>query len=91
MNDIFNTMKFQFQSENPFAQNVKFKWESRTAYIGFNYRFSGGKTVLNQEEKEIVMKNKAEEVLCNKKTLVQKNSRYLFIWSFFFIIALHFT
>ncbi len=43
VNDIFNTMRFQFQSENPFTQNGRFKWESRTAYIGFNYRFGGGK------------------------------------------------
>ncbi|WP_299679733.1 outer membrane beta-barrel family protein [uncultured Tenacibaculum sp.] len=43
VNDIFNTMQFQFQSSNPFVQNGRFKWESRTAYIGFNYRFGGGK------------------------------------------------
>ncbi|SEB40871.1 Outer membrane receptor proteins, mostly Fe transport [Tenacibaculum sp. MAR_2009_124] len=43
VNDIFNTMRFQFQSENPFTQNGRFKWESRTSYIGFNYRFGGGK------------------------------------------------
>lgn len=43
VNDIFNTMKFQFNSNNPFVQNGRFKWESRTAYIGFNYRFGGGK------------------------------------------------
>ena len=43
VNDIFNTMRFQFNSSNPFTQNGRFKWESRTAYIGFNYRFGGGK------------------------------------------------
>ncbi|CAL2090546.1 TonB-dependent receptor domain-containing protein [Tenacibaculum sp. 190524A02b] len=43
VNDIFNTMKFQFNSTNPFTQNGRFKWESRTTYIGFNYRFGGGK------------------------------------------------
>ncbi|CAM1371132.1 TonB-dependent receptor domain-containing protein [Tenacibaculum xiamenense] len=43
VNDIFNTMRFQFQSENPFTQNGRFKWESRTTYLGFNYRFGGGK------------------------------------------------
>ncbi|TCI85269.1 outer membrane beta-barrel family protein [Tenacibaculum sp. M341] len=43
VNDIFNTMRFQFNSSNPFVQNGRFKWESRTAYIGFNYRFGGGK------------------------------------------------
>ena len=43
VNDIFNSMKFKFDSTNPFVQNGQFKWESRTAYIGFNYRFGGGK------------------------------------------------
>ncbi|WGH77058.1 outer membrane beta-barrel family protein [Tenacibaculum tangerinum] len=43
VNDIFNTMRFKFDSERPFVQNGRFKWESRTAYIGFNYRFGGGK------------------------------------------------
>ena len=43
VNDIFNTMRFAFDSTNPFVQNGRFKWESRTAYLGFNYRFGGGK------------------------------------------------
>lgn len=43
VNDIFNTMRFQFNSTNPFAQDGRFKWESRTTYLGFNYRFGGGK------------------------------------------------
>ncbi|WP_075342873.1 TonB-dependent receptor domain-containing protein [Tenacibaculum agarivorans] len=43
VNDIFNTMQFKFDSDNPFVQNGRFKWESRTAYLGFNYRFGGGK------------------------------------------------
>ncbi|KAB1159814.1 TonB-dependent receptor [Tenacibaculum aiptasiae] len=43
VNDIFNTMRFKFDSTNPFVQNGRFKWESRTTYIGFNYRFGGGK------------------------------------------------
>ncbi|WP_428742815.1 TonB-dependent receptor domain-containing protein [Tenacibaculum sp.] len=43
VNDIFNTMRFKFDSTRPFVQNGRFKWESRTAYIGFNYRFGGGK------------------------------------------------
>lgn len=43
VNDIFNTMRFKFNSTTPFVQNGRFKWESRTAYIGFNYRFGGGK------------------------------------------------
>lgn len=43
VNDIFNDMRFKFNSERPFVQNGRFKWESRTAYIGFSYRFGGGK------------------------------------------------
>tara|TARA_R110002073_G_scaffold15953_3_gene62156 strand:+ start:22995 stop:25451 length:2457 start_codon:yes stop_codon:yes gene_type:complete len=42
-NDIFRGMKFKFNSTNPFVQNGKFQWESRTTYLGFNYRFGGGK------------------------------------------------
>lgn len=42
-NDIFQGMKFAFNSENPFIQNGRFQWESRTTYLGFNYRFGGGK------------------------------------------------
>ncbi len=43
VNDIFEGMKFQFNSVNPFTQDGRFQWESRTSYIGFNYRFGGGK------------------------------------------------
>tara|TARA_R110001632_G_scaffold74746_2_gene170695 strand:- start:389 stop:2821 length:2433 start_codon:yes stop_codon:yes gene_type:complete len=43
VNDIFRGMKFQFDSTNPFVQNGRFQWESRTSYLGFNYRFGTGK------------------------------------------------
>ncbi|MDJ0646198.1 MAG: TonB-dependent receptor [Flavobacteriaceae bacterium] len=43
VNDIFEGMKFQFDSVNPFVQDGRFQWESRTSYVGFNYRFGGGK------------------------------------------------
>lgn len=43
VNDIFRGMRFGFESTNPFVQNGKFFWESRTAFLGFNYRFGGGK------------------------------------------------
>ncbi|GGH01215.1 TonB-dependent receptor [Polaribacter pacificus] len=43
VNDLFQGMKFAFKSKTPFAQNGRFKWESRTAYVGFNYRFGSGK------------------------------------------------
>jgi len=41
--DIFNSMHYGFTSERPFAQVGNFYWESQTAYLGFNYRFGGGK------------------------------------------------
>jgi outer membrane receptor protein involved in Fe transport len=43
VNDIFKGMKFAFNSTNPYTQNGKFNWESQTAYLGFNYKFGGGK------------------------------------------------
>ncbi|MFY0603473.1 MAG: TonB-dependent receptor [Flavobacteriaceae bacterium] len=43
VNDIFQGMKFAFNSTNPFVQNGRFQWESRTTFLGFNYRFGGGK------------------------------------------------
>ncbi|WP_298778222.1 TonB-dependent receptor [uncultured Polaribacter sp.] len=43
VNDIFSGMKFAFNSTSPYAQNGRFNWESRTAFLGFNYRFGSGK------------------------------------------------
>lgn len=43
VNDIFNGMKFGFDSTRPYKQSGQFNWESQTTYIGFNYRFGGGK------------------------------------------------
>ncbi len=42
-NDIFNTMQFQFEGDNPFPQEGAFNWESRTVFAGLSYRFGGGK------------------------------------------------
>lgn len=42
-NDIFRGMRFQFNADRPFVQNGRFQWESRTSFLGFNYRFGGGK------------------------------------------------
>jgi len=42
-NDMFNTMRYAFNSENPFSSNGEFTWESRTVYVGINYMFGGGK------------------------------------------------
>lgn len=43
VNDIFEGMKFKFSSENPYPYSGQFNWESRTAYVGFMYRFGSGK------------------------------------------------
>ncbi|RZT95592.1 outer membrane receptor protein involved in Fe transport [Ancylomarina subtilis] len=43
VNDIFEGMKFKFDSKVPYTQNGEFHWESRTAYLGFSYRFGSGK------------------------------------------------
>ena len=42
-NDIFNGMRFKFDSVEPYEQHGQFKWESRTVYVGFDYRFGNGK------------------------------------------------
>ncbi|PZR16193.1 MAG: TonB-dependent receptor [Flavobacterium psychrophilum] len=42
-NDMFKTMRYGFDSNNPFTQSGEFRWESRTVYFGINYMFGGGK------------------------------------------------
>jgi hypothetical protein len=42
-NDMFKTMRWAFDSQNPFPQNGAFYWESQSAYFGLNYMFGGGK------------------------------------------------
>jgi len=42
-NDIFNTMKFEFDGTLPYPQQGEFNWESNTWRVGLNYRFGGGK------------------------------------------------
>ncbi|WP_136668098.1 outer membrane beta-barrel family protein [Flavobacterium sp. H122] len=43
LNDMFNTMHFEFDGNIPYRQKGAFYWESRTLYVGFNYNFGGGK------------------------------------------------
>ena len=43
VNDIFQGMRFKFKSTNPYPSTGQFNWESQTAYLGFSYRFGGGK------------------------------------------------
>jgi outer membrane receptor protein involved in Fe transport len=50
VNDIFKGMKFAFDSSQPYTQSGQFNWESRTAYLGFNYRFGGGKNKARQRK-----------------------------------------
>ena len=50
-NDIFKGMKFQFETKKPYPQTGKFNWESQTAYLGFSYRFGGGKNKAKQRKR----------------------------------------
>ena len=43
VSDIFNTMHFGFSGNVPLPREGAFYWESRSAYIGFMYRFGSGK------------------------------------------------
>ena len=42
-NDIFDTQEFIFDTEIPFRQRGHFQGDSQTVYVGFSYRFGGGK------------------------------------------------
>ncbi|MDT0643504.1 TonB-dependent receptor [Zunongwangia sp. F363] len=42
-NDIFNTQEYRFVDGRPFPQRGRFKGETQTVYLGFSYRFGGGK------------------------------------------------
>lgn len=42
-NDMFRTMRYAFDSNNPFPQAGAFRWESHTVYFGINYLFGSGK------------------------------------------------
>lgn len=41
VNDIFGTMRAQFEGERPFRQEGNWNWESQTVFVGINYRFGG--------------------------------------------------
>jgi len=41
VNDIFDTMKAQFESDRPFRQAGNWNWESQTVFVGINFRFGG--------------------------------------------------
>ncbi len=42
-NDVFDTMKYSFDTEYPYPQKGEFNWESQSVYFGLNYNFGGGK------------------------------------------------
>ena len=50
VSDIFKTMYFSFDGDLPYAQQGSFHWESRTVYLGFSYRFGGGKNAALQRK-----------------------------------------
>ena len=59
---IFKTIRFAFDGERLYKTNEEFNWESRTVYLGFNYRFGSGKNKAPQESKETITKPKEVEV-----------------------------
>ena len=48
--DIFDTMSFSFDGTLPYKQEGAFYWESRSVYLGFNFRFGGGKNAALQRK-----------------------------------------
>lgn len=42
-NDVFDTQKFRVNGGRPFNQSGVFNNETQTVYLGFSYRFGGGK------------------------------------------------
>jgi len=50
-NDVFNTMKYAFDTMYPYPQSGQFKWESQTVYLGLTYNF-GGATIKNLQRKQ---------------------------------------
>lgn len=42
-NDVFNTMRFAFDSDRPYPQSGEFNWDSKTMYMGLTYSFGSGK------------------------------------------------
>lgn len=57
-NDVFNTQKFQFTSDNPYQQEGKFNWESQSVYVGVSYSFGGNKfRARNRKQRDDNTKN----------------------------------
>ncbi len=76
VNDIFRGMKFQFDAANPFVQNGRFQWESRTTYLGFNYRFGGGKNKAKSRRKRDNNEKQGSGVFSKKINLLIISTLY---------------
>ncbi|WP_411031628.1 TonB-dependent receptor domain-containing protein [Spongiimicrobium sp. 3-5] len=50
-NDVFNTMRFGFDGQEPFVQTGEFNWESQNLYAGLSYRFGSGKNRASQRKR----------------------------------------
>lgn len=50
ISDIFRTMNFSFDGDLPYKQVGSFNWESKTVYLGLNYRFGAGKNAALQRK-----------------------------------------
>jgi len=50
-NDVFNTMKYAFDSQYPYSHSGQFTWESQTVYLGLTYNFGGAK-IKNLQRKQ---------------------------------------
>ncbi|GAA4319715.1 outer membrane beta-barrel family protein [Pontixanthobacter gangjinensis] len=44
-NDVFDTQEFRVTGGRPFPQQGRFKGETQSVYLGFSYRFGGGKNL----------------------------------------------
>lgn len=50
-NDVFNTMRYAFDSMYPYPVTGRFTWESQTVYVGLTYNFGGAK-IKNLQRKQ---------------------------------------
>ncbi len=53
-NDIFNTMKYAYESDTPYRSEGQFTWESQSLYVGFTYAFGAGKNrAMQRKQREV--------------------------------------
>lgn len=52
-NDVFDTMKYSFDTQYPYPHSGQNTWESQTVYLGLTYNFGGAKiNGMNRKERE---------------------------------------